>query len=198
MNTATARRTHYDGLVRSIWAETRKRGISEETLRGMVLQETDGETNSTRKMRRAEKLSLLRRIRGNRPHAASERQIWAIEKIWLLRLGWNRENFRSWLTGPQSPFETRARAEAVLEVWPSSADLKAKRIRVPAYDAERIIEGLKGAWRNIAGIEDVEAEHKRVRKLWRAWQNGPEHFRAIIEQAHELSHQMKNQPTSAP
>ena len=198
MSTATARRKRYDGLVRLIWAEARKREILEETLREMVLQETGGETSSTRQMRRAEKLRLLRRIRGNRPHAASERQIWAIEKIWLLRLGWNRENFRSWLTGPQSPFEKRERAEAILEAWPSSADLKAKRIRVPAYDAERIIEGLKGAWRYVAGIEDVEAEHKRMRKLWRAWQNGPEDFRAIIEQAHDLSHQMKNQPTSAP
>ena len=189
--TPAKRRKRYDRVVKLIWAEARRRGIDEDLLREMVMDETKGETSSTREMRAREKRALLQRIRGGQPHAASERQIWAIENIYLLRLGWSFDTFGSWLRGDQNPVHDRKRADWIIDNWPTRDELAQKHIKIAAFDAERIIEGLKGAWRSILGIVDVEAEHARLLAIWRLYKADPG---AIQNHFHE----MKNRPANTP
>lgn len=153
----------YDGLVKSIWATARNLGLDEQTLRDMVYEESNHQTRSSRELTRYEKLHILHRLRGNKSSASKE-QIWLIENVFLSRLGWSFENFSSWLRGSQSPFRSHTQAEKIISQWPSAADQQQRKISITAIEASQIIEGLKGSWRYVAGVVDINAEKRRMIK----------------------------------
>lgn len=170
---ATRRVKRFDGTVRLIWVEARRRGIGEELLRDMAAVVSEGETRSTRELSLREKRMLLRRVRGESEAAASECQIWAIERVWVARLGWGwQREFRAWLCGEAGPLRDRGRGEWVLAHWPTDAERRARRIVVSAAEAQRIIEGLRGCWRTVAGVVDVAGEHRRMVRLAMAMERG--------------------------
>ena len=162
------RRKKFDGLVKSIWVSAHRAGVDEETLRDIVHEESNHQTRSTRALTRYEKLRILRKLRGQMPHLASKEQIWIIENVFLLRLGWTMQNFHSWLLGDQSPFRSHTQAKRVILNWPTETELEARIIKITHDEANRIIEGLKGSWRYVAGIVDVEKEKRRIIQMWRS------------------------------
>lgn len=153
----------YDVWVKRIYIAANKRGLSREQVHEIVHEMTGGEVDSTKRLWPHERRRLLRSLQGAGPYAASKEQVWSIEHIYLLRLGWSWGQFEAWMTGEQSPCKPQSRGQAILTAWPA----------LSVTDANRIIEGLKGLWMSILGIDDVRAEHRRMIAISRLCRRQP-------------------------